>query len=119
MPAPLVGGLLWGIGYVAARLVTVLFDFLVGFYGRTWAFRMLVGSALVLSSVAVTVAMSLAVKALIFGARVGMPSSLGASTYFLPSNLNQIIGIYFTARVIYFIWSWTLSNIKLFSGSSS
>lgn len=119
MPAPLVGGFLWAMGYVAARLVAVLFDFLAGFYGRTWAFRLLLGSALVLSSVAVTVAMSLAVKALIFGARVGMPNSLGASTYFLPSNINQIIGIYFTARVVYFIWGWTLKNIERFGGAGS
>lgn len=112
MPAPLVGGLLWGIGSLFGLSVTAVFNFFFRFLAAKWAYRATIGTAFVVAASAVTVAMSVAVKALVWGARVGMPNSLGASTYFLPSNINQIIGVYVSVRLAYFVWGWTLKNME-------
>lgn len=112
MPAPLVGGLLWGIGALLGLLVTRIYDMFFRFFAEKIAFRITVGTAYVIAASALTVSMALAVKAMVLYARYSMPSSLGASTYFLPSNINIILGIYVTMRLTYFVWSWTLKNME-------
>lgn len=112
MPAPLVGGLLWGIGSLLGLLVTRLYDFFFRFMAEKWAYRAIIGTAFVLAVGAITVGMAAAVKALVVGARVLMPSSLGASTYFLPSNINLIIGAYISARLVVYVYEWTLKNME-------
>lgn len=112
MPAPLVGGVLWGIGALLGATVTKIYDFFFRFFAEKWAYRVTIGTAFVLAASAVTVAMSVAIKALVWAARVSMPSSLGAFTYFLPSNINQIIAVYVSVRLVYFIWQWTLKNME-------
>lgn len=114
MPAPLVGGLLWGIGSILGAILPKLFDFVFKFVAAKWAWRITLGTGIVLAAAGVTIGMALAVKALIIGARVTMPASLGASTYFLPSNINLIIAAYITFRLIHFIHQWTLKNMERF-----
>lgn len=114
MPAPLVGGLLWGIGALLGAILPKLFDFVFKFVAAKWAWRITLGTGIVLAVAGITVGMAVAVKALIIGARVTMPSSLGASTYFLPSNINIIIAAYITFRLVYFVYQWTLKNMERF-----
>lgn len=118
MPAPLVGGALWAIGALLGALASKLFDFVFKFVAVKLAWRITVGTSFVLAASAVTLTMALAVKALIIGARIAMPASLGASTYFLPSNINIIIGLYISARLIVFVWQWTLRNMERFMATS-
>lgn len=112
MPAPLVGGLLWGIGSLIGLLATRIYDFFFRFLAEKWAYRAVIGTAFVVAVGGLTVAMATAVKAIVVAARVMMPSSLGASTYFLPSNINIIIGAYVSARLIVYVYEWTLKNME-------
>ena len=112
MPAPLVGGLLWGLGSLIGMFATRLYDFFFRFMAEKWAYRALIGTAFVVAVGGITVTMAIAVKALVVAARVAMPSSLGASTYFLPSNINFIIGTYISARLVVYTYEWTLKNME-------
>lgn len=112
MPAPLVGGLLWGIGSLIGLFATRLYDFFFRFMAEKWAYRAVIGTAFVVAVGGITVAMAAAVKGIVVAARVAMPSSLGASTYFLPSNINLIIAAYITARLTVYVYEWTLKNME-------
>lgn len=112
MPAPLVGGLLWGLGSLIGMFATRLYDFLIKFMAEKWAYRALIGTAFVVAVGGITVSMAAAVKGIVIAARVSMPSSLGASTYFLPTNINYIIAAYITARLTVYVYEWTLKNME-------
>lgn len=112
MPAPLVGGLLWGLGSLIGLFLSKLYDTFFRVMAEKWAYRAVVGTAFVVAVGGITVAMAGAVKALVIGARIAMPSSLGASTYFLPSNINIIIGAFISARLVVYIYEWTLKNME-------
>jgi len=113
MALPVVGGIgVWLIGLVGA-VATKAFTWVTTFL----AYRTAVGVARVVAFMvvagALTVSVSVAIKALIIGAQVVMPSSLSAFTYFLPGNINQILAIIFTARVSTSLYRWTLANVKI------
>lgn len=112
MPAPLVGGLLWGIGSLIGMFATRLYDFFFKFLAEKWAYRAVIGTSFVVAVGGITVGMAAAVKAVVVAVRVTMPNSLGASTYFLPTNINYIIAAYITARLIVFTYEWTLKNME-------
>lgn len=112
MPAPLVGGALWAIGSVMGAFLVKLYDFLFKFVAEKWAYRTVFGTAFILAVAGLTVAMAGAVKAIVIGARIGMPGTLGASTYFLPSNINIIIAAYVSARLVVYVYKWTTANIE-------
>lgn len=112
MPAPLIGGALWAIGSVMGAFLVKLYDFLFKFIAEKWAYRTVFGTAFILAVAGLTVVMAGTVKAIVIGARVGMPGSLGAATYFLPSNINLIIAAYVSARVVVYVYKWTTANIE-------
>jgi len=49
--------------------------------------------------------------------RVYMPNSLGAATYFLPHNLNIIIGFIVMARISVTLFAWIKTTMKRFAMS--
>lgn len=112
MPAPLVGGVLWAIGSIMGAFLVQLYDFFFKFMAEKWAYRTIFGTAFIVAVGGLTVAMAGAVKAIVVAARIGMPGSLGASTYFLPSNINVIIAAYITTRLLVYVYKWTTANIE-------
>ena len=114
MPAPLVGGVLWGIGAILGAFASKIFDFFFKFVAVKTAWRMTIGTAFVLAASAVTVATAVIIKGIVLAAQIAMPQSLGASTYFLPNNINIILGIYVSVRLAVFVWQWTLRNMERF-----
>ena len=59
--------------------------------------------------------MSLTIKALIIGAQIAMPSSLGMATYFLPHNINQVLGLIVTIRVSHALYRWTVATMAQYT----
>lgn len=59
-------------------------------------------------------ATALAIKNLILYAREAMPGIIATSSYFLPSNTNQIIGIIVAARTLRFTYRYAIKMAALY-----
>lgn len=59
-------------------------------------------------------ATALGIKNLIIYAREAMPPILAGSTYFLPHNINQIIGIIVAAKVARFTYRYAIKIAALY-----
>lgn len=71
-------------------------------------------TAFVIAAFGLFLTLTLTVKALVLGARVAMPESLGQATYFLPASIGQIFGAIVTARVGLSLYQWTVSSMKAY-----
>ena len=60
------------------------------------------------------VATALAVKNLIINAREVMPPLLVTASYFLPHNINQIIGVIVTANILRFTYRYAIKVAALY-----
>lgn len=114
MPLPIVGGFFaWLVGLFGSSLgamVTWLMARMV--YERALHIALVTGFLIAAS--ALTVTLSLTIKALILAARVSMPSILVAGTYFLPSNINVIFSLIVTIRVSVSLYRWTVSTLAAY-----
>jgi hypothetical protein len=59
-------------------------------------------------------ALVLTTKTVIFGARIAMPASLGAATYFLPPSLPVMVSAITTFRVSAAIYRWTVQTMSAY-----
>lgn len=115
MPLPIVGG---------------FFAWLVGLFGTTftafctWLMTRLIYekavqyaliTAFLVAAAALTITISLSIKAAVLAAQVAMPSTLGMATYFLPSNINQIFGLIVTIRVSTALYRWTIATMAAYT----
>lgn len=60
---------------------------------------------------ALFLALTLSMKAMVLGARIWMPSTIGMVTWFLPKSLPQIFATIVTFRVSVAIYRWTIQVI--------
>jgi hypothetical protein len=75
-------------------------------------------TAFLVAAAALTVGISVSVKALIIAAQVNMPNSLGMATYFLPGNINQVFGLIVTIRVSLSLYRWTVATMSAYLPSN-
>lgn len=101
----------WLVGLLGS-VVSSLASWLIGRVAVDRALHYALVTGFVIASAALFLAMVLAVKALIFGARVAMPGSLGQATYFLPGSISQIFATIATARVSAAVYRWTVSTMS-------
>lgn len=111
MPLPVVAMFPWLVGLLASAL-SAAFTWAVSFFAGRLAIRFALTVTYLVTLGALTVGVAVLVKGLIIGIQVSMPTSLGASTYFLPSNINVIMGAYFSMRVAFKLYCWTVYRLK-------
>lgn len=81
-------------------------------YERAVAFALT--TAFIFTAISLTLGISLSIKALIIGARITMPGSLGLATFFLPPNINTVFGIIVTVRVSRALYRWTIETFSAY-----
>lgn len=110
MALPVLAFFPWLVGLFASTLGAV-FTWAVGFLALRYAARLALAVGMVLALAGITLAVSLTIKGMIYGAQMAMPASLGAATYFLPNNINTIIGVYVAMRVVWYLYHWTYDRV--------
>ena len=113
MALPLIGLWPWLVGLVTSAF-TSFATFLIGRMVYEKAVHYALVTAFVVAAGALTVGLAASLKAAIFAVQIGMPNSLGAATYFLPSNINIIFGMIITIRVSNFLYRWTMSTMAAY-----
>jgi len=71
-------------------------------------------TAFLVASAALFLALTMAVKSAILGARVSMPQTLGVATFFLPGSIAQILSIIVTVRVSASVYRWTVNTMSAY-----
>lgn len=110
MPVPVLAFFPWLIGAFGSAL-GALFTWFAGFLALRIAARFAMVAGYVLAVATITATVAIAVKAIVYGAQMAMPLSLGAATYFLPNNINVIIGAYVSMRVTYYLAMWLKDRV--------
>jgi len=115
MPFPIlaVGFFPWLVGLFTS-ILTGLFTWFVSFVALRSAARFAIVTTYVIAIAAITVTVATVIKGFIFGIQVTMPASLGAATYFLPSNINVVMGAYVSMRVAFFLYTWTHNRLTAY-----
>lgn len=111
MPVPLAPLITGALG----AIVTKVFDFFYQFFAYKIARNLAVGAGAVAVAAMMTLTMAQAIKVLILGARILMPPSMAAFTYFLPANINQFIAVIVTVKLTHFIWQWSMKNLARYT----
>lgn len=111
MPLPVVALFPWLVGLLASTL-TAFFSWFVTFFASRYAVKYALVITYLISLGVLTAGVALLVKGLVIGIQVAMPNSLGASTYFLPSNINLIMGAYFSMRIAYKLYTWSAYRVR-------
>ena len=117
MPLPLVGFFPWLVGLFASA-VGSLFTWLVTRFAFEKAIQSALITGFIVAATALFLGVTLSIKTLIFSARIFMPNSLGLATFFLPSNINTVFAIIFTARVSRSLYNWTVSVMSAYLPSN-
>lgn len=118
MPLPVVAFFPWLIGLLAS-VTTSAFTWFVSRMVFEKAVQYALITAFLVAAAALTVTVSLSIKAAIFAARVAMPNSLGMATYFLPGNINTVFAIIFTMRVSMALYRWTVATMSYYLPSKT
>lgn len=105
MPVPIIAFFPWLIG-VFSSILTTLFTWFITQFAARRAVRFALVTTFLIAAGAMTVTVAVAIKAMIMQIQISMPGGLGEATYFLPSNINQVIAIYFTMRVSFYLYNW-------------
>ena len=115
MPLHIAGGFLaWLLGLFGSTFATFT-TWLIGRMVYEKAVRVALVTAFVVAAAGLTLTVSLTIKALIIGAQIAMPSSLGMATYFLPHNINQVLGLIVTIRVSHALYRWTVATMAQYT----
>lgn len=117
MPVPLIAPLATVITGALGVVVTKVFEFFYHFLGYKVAKMLAVGTASVVAAGLLTATMAATIKQLVLLARVAMPPSMSAFTYFLPSNINVVLASIITVRMTHFIWQWSMKNLGRYTQS--
>jgi len=103
--------------WIVSLLGAVVSSVATWFIGRV-VFERAIHYALItgflIASAALFVALVVAVKTLILGARVAMPQTLGLATFFLPPSISQIFATIVTVRVSASVYRWTVSTMAAY-----
>lgn len=111
MALPIVPVLIGALGAVVSKV----FEFFYQIFAFKLARNLAVSFGAIAVGGALTVGMIVGLKVLVIGARYVMPSTLGAATFFLPSNLYIILPLIVTARTTHFIWQWSMKNLAKYT----
>lgn len=118
LPAAIAGIFPWLVGLLGS-LVSSIATFLIGRVAVERAFQIALVSAFLVASAGLFVTLALGVKALLLGARVAMPGSLGQATYFLPASINLIFATIVTIRVGASVYRWTVATMAAYLPGNS
>jgi len=115
MPFPIlaVGFFPWLVGLFSS-ILGGLYTWFVSFVALRSAAQFALVTAYVIAIAAITVTVATVIKGFIFAIQVTMPASLGAATYFLPNNINVIMGAYVSMRVAYYLYTWTSHRLTAY-----
>lgn len=101
---------------VLGALVSQVFTLIYRFFAYKIARNIAIGSAFIVISGGMIVAMSSWIKLALMGVRVMMPPALAAYTYFLPSTINLFISVFIMTRIYHFVWRWSMRNFSKYCG---
>lgn len=113
MPLPAVGFFAWLFGLVGSTFTTFT-TWMIGRMVYEKAVHFSLVTAFLVAAAALTVSLSLAIKAAIMAAQIYMPAPLNQFTYFLPHNINQIFSLIVTARVSVTLYRWTVATMSAY-----
>lgn len=111
MALPIVPVLVGALG----AMVTKAFELFFTVFAFKLARNLAVATAAIALAGGLTVGMILGLKVAVIAARFAMPNSLGAATFFLPSNLYIIIPLIVTVRLSHFLWQWSMKNLTKYT----
>jgi hypothetical protein len=103
----------WLVGLLGS-VVTAATTFWVGRVAIDRAFQYALVTAFIVASTGLFLALTLTIKAAILGARITMPQSLGAATFFLPGSTAQLFGLVVTLRVSASVYRWTVATMSAY-----
>jgi len=103
----------WLVGLLGT-LFSTFATWLVGRFAFERAVTYALVSAFLVAAAAVFLTLTLTVKAVIIGARVAMPQSLGLATFFLPASIAQIFSAIVTVRVSMSLYRWTVNTMAAY-----
>lgn len=103
----------WLVGLLGS-LVTSVATWFVGRVAFEKAMQYALITAFIVASAALFLTLTISVKALILGARVAMPNSLGMATFFLPASVAQVFAAIVTVRVGASIYRWTIATMTAY-----
>lgn len=114
MPLPIAGGIFaWLVG---------LFGSAIGSFA-TWlmqrmvyekAIRYALITAFLVTASGLFLGVSLTIKATVLALQYSMPPSLALVTFFLPSNINQVLAAIVTVRVARSLYALTVNTIRAY-----
>lgn len=113
MPLPALAFFPWLVGLFSSTIAAV-FTFFASFFALRYAAKFTVVTAYLIAIAALTAAVAAAIKLAIFGIQVSMPNSLGIATYFLPANINAVIGAFVSIRVSFYLYRWTSDRLTAY-----
>lgn len=103
----------WLVGLLGA-VVSSVATWLIGRVAFALAMRYALITGFLVAAGALFVALTVAIKAALLGARIAMPQSLGMLTYFLPPSIAQIIAFIVLLRVSTSIHRWTVNTMAAY-----
>lgn len=110
MPLPVIAFFPWLVGLFAS-VMGGLFTWVTVFVGARLAFKFVLITSYLLAVATITAAIAITVKAMIIGIQTTMPTTLGVATYFLPNNINAVVGVYVGMRVSFSLYAWAKDRL--------
>lgn len=111
---PLIGPLwAWLVGLLGS-VVSSAATFFIGRMAIDRAFQYALVTGFLVAVAGLFLALTISMKALILGARVAMPASMGAVTYFLPPSLPTMFGAIVTLRVSVAVYRWSVATLAAY-----
>jgi len=100
----------WIVGLLGSFFTTFA-TWLMGRFAFERAVTYALISAFLVAAAALFLALTLTIKAVVLGARVVMPQTLGIATFFLPASIAQILPAIVTVRVSASVYRWTVNTM--------
>jgi len=113
MPLPAIGFFAWLFGLVTSSF-TAFTTFLITKMVYEKAVQFAFVTAFLVAAGALTVSISLSIKATIIAAQIYLPPPMAVATYFLPSNVNQVMALIVTIRVSVSLYRWTVATLSAY-----
>jgi len=113
MPLPAIGFFAWLFGLVTSSF-TAFTTFLITKMVYEKAVQFAFVTAFLVAAGALTVSISLSIKATIIAAQIYLPPPMAVATYFLPNNVNQVMALIVTIRVSVSLYRWTVSTLAAY-----
>jgi len=113
MPLPAIGFFAWLFGLVTSSF-TAFTTFLITKMVYEKAVQFAFVTAFLVAAGALTVSISLSIKAMIIGAQMYLPPAMAVATYFLPNNVNQVMALIVTIRVSVSLYRWTVATLAAY-----